>query len=134
MIVRQSRATIERACLVAQMRVTVGLVQQRDRLSLPFFWINGFAATKVGQGVSVCTELAVNSPTRAKCSLGWSEFDDLVQIVERAPRLAQIAPYEMPCDVWAEVLRILPYPFIDNLKEALRIGAAELVEFQYFLG
>jgi len=47
MIVRQSRATIERACLVAQMRVTVGLVKQRDRVSLPFFRIDGFAATKI---------------------------------------------------------------------------------------
>ncbi len=128
MIVRQSRATIKRTRLVAQMRVTVGLVQQSDRLSVPFFWIDGFAATKIRHGIGVFAELPVNPPACAKCSLRWSEFDDLVQIVEGAPRLAQIAPYEMPCDIWAEVFGILPQPFIDNLKEALRIGAAELVE------
>jgi hypothetical protein len=40
----------------------------------------------------------------------------------------------MSCDIRAEVFGILPQPFIDNLEEALRIGAAELVELPYFLG
>src|SRR6202043_1487998 len=43
-IVGQSRPAIECTRLLAQMCVRVGLVEQRDRLSLPFFWVDGFAA------------------------------------------------------------------------------------------
>jgi hypothetical protein len=40
----------------------------------------------------------------------------------------------MPGDIRAEVFGILLKPFIDNREEALRIGAAELMELPYFLG
>src|SRR5580704_11640971 len=134
MIVRQSRATIERACLVAQMRVTIGLIEQGNPLSLPFFRIDRFAAAKIRQGIDVFAELPINPAATAKCRLRRSELDDLVHISECPPRLAQIAPYEMPGDIWAEVFGILLKPFIDNLEEAPGIGAAELMELPYFLG
>jgi len=41
---------------------------------------------------------------------------------------------EMPVEIGPKVSRILLQPFIHNLKEALRIGAAKFMERPYLIG
>jgi hypothetical protein len=110
--------------------VAIGLVEQRDPSILPLLWVDGLAALKVGQRGLVFTELPMDSSSRTESPLRRGKHDDLIEIIECAPRLTQVCPNKMAIEIGVGISRILPQPFGHDFEEALWLGVAELVECQ----
>jgi hypothetical protein len=76
-------------------------------------------------------ELAMDHSACKEVWLRWRKFDDLVEIIKRPPRLAQLAPDIMPFEISVKISRIFLQPSIYDFKETLRIGAAKPVQCKY---
>jgi len=81
----------------------------------------------------VFAELAMHHSARIKGCRRRIKFDDLVEIIKRPPRLAQLAPDIMPFEISVKISRIFLQPSIYDFKETLRIGAAKPVQCKYLL-
>jgi hypothetical protein len=131
-VVRQTRTTIERARLVPQARVAIRLVEQSDRSILPLFWIDGLAASKVGQRGLVFAELPMDYSSRTESRLRRGKLDDLIKVIESSLRVTNVHPYKVSPKVRLSISRILSEPFVHNLEVTLRVSATKLLKFQHF--
>ena len=125
-VVRQAGATGQRAGLIAEARVEVCLIEQTEHnVLLPPLRIDGLAAIEVFQRLFVLAQMPINQAARHKRHrvVFTLESDNLIEIIQRAPRFADVHPRQVAAKISVGVCWIFTYPFIHDAKITLRVRA-----------
>jgi hypothetical protein len=95
-------------------------------------WIDGLAASKVGQRGLVVAERAMDYSPRTEGTLRRGNLDDLVEVIESSSRVTNVHPNKVSPEIRLSISRILSEPFVHNLEVTLRVSATEILKFQHF--
>jgi hypothetical protein len=104
-----------------QAGVCVSLIQQRERIFLPFRRIDRGRAIVVRNGFFVFAEETVDLPARDKPDRLRFKLNHFFQVRQSKLRFAQVHPGQMSFEIGVRIFWVLFYPFACHMKVVLRI-------------